>query len=148
MIFNSRGLPWTVGLSLAWTIGLALFSCGLCWFALGLYLAFWVRIMNGRSVALWCYLIAAFALSSSISGGFRTSYNDALAIIGCGLLLIASLVLRKEIVSLYRDRHGVHLEVNVLLTILFSSVYLNHCLLDIPFVPLSKPSSGCVEVSL
>jgi hypothetical protein len=57
MIFNPRGLPWTVGQSFEWTVVLALFSGGVLFLALGLYLAYWVRTRRGRSAAFWCYLI-------------------------------------------------------------------------------------------
>jgi hypothetical protein len=57
MIFDKEGMPRTVGLSLAWTILLALFSCGILFLPLGLYLAYWVRVTKGRSVAFWCYAV-------------------------------------------------------------------------------------------
>ena len=46
-------------------------------------------------------------------------------------MLVTPLVLRAEIISLYR-RSGVTLKINPLLTIIFSSVYLNYSVPDLP----------------
>ena len=40
MIFDDRGLPWTIRLSLGWTIILALSSAGILFLPLGIYLAY------------------------------------------------------------------------------------------------------------
>jgi hypothetical protein len=53
------------------------------------------------------------------------------------LLFAAPLALRAEIISLYQHSHGINLTINPFLTILFSSVYLNYRVLDLPIAPLA-----------
>jgi len=54
---------------------------------------------------------------------------------GLVLLVAAPLVLRAEIISLYRRSWDIKLPINPLLTILFSSVYLNYSIPDLPVSP-------------
>lgn len=133
MIFNRRGLPWTVGLSLGWTVVLALFTGGVLVLVLGLYLAYWVRTRQGNSAAFWCWLLLIAAVTASLfSDKHPGLYADVIGAAGSILWLAAPLVLRAEIISLYRRHHGLELPIKPLLTILFSSVYLNYHLLDLP----------------
>ncbi len=135
MIFNRRGLPWTVPLSLAWAIVLLVvfFSTrGVLFVPLGLYLAYWVRAKVGRSAAFYCYLtVIAIAVLALVTPRPLALYMYPVAIGGLILMLATPLVLRAEIISLYR-RSGVELKINLLLTIFFSSVYLNYSLPDLP----------------
>jgi hypothetical protein len=150
MIFDERGLPWTIRLSLGWTIILALTSAGLLFIPLGLYLAYWVRTRRGRSAALWCYLIFTmiWILSSLIPDKFPRNISTVataiLAVIGVSvfvLLVAAPLILRAEIRSIYRSSWGMELPINRLLTVLFSSVYLNYSLPDLPVAPFASIAS-------
>lgn len=134
MIFNSRGLPWTVELSLGWTIVLASFSGGIVLLVLGLYLAYWVRTRRGGSAAFWCYLACIASLILMLAPRmFSASFTDAIGTGICVLWVAAALVLRAELISLYRRSWGLAIPINPLLTILFSSVYLSYCLPDLPF---------------
>jgi len=136
MIFNPRGLPWTVGLSFGWTVVLALFSGGALFLALGLYLAYWVRTRRGRSAAFWCYVTTTvLVILMLVPKTFPVPYMEAIETGGLVLLVATPLVLRAEIISLYRRSHGVSLKINPLLTVLFSSVYLNRHILDLPITP-------------
>jgi hypothetical protein len=147
MIFDDRGMPWTIRLSLGWTVVLALCCAGTLFLPLGIYLAYWVRTRQGRSVALWCYLafIAVWILGllaakvldrypSPAATGFLTS-------IGAGVLVLwfaASLILRSELRLLYQRSWGITLPINILLTILFSSLYLNYSVPDLPVAPSNE----------
>jgi hypothetical protein len=135
MLFNRRGLPWTVPLSLGWTIVMLIVffsTSGVLFVPLGLYLAYWVRAKGGRSVALWCYLIViAIAVLALLTPRALALYMYPIALGGLVLMLVTPLVLRAEIISLYR-RSGVMLRINPLLTILLSSVYLNYSVPDLP----------------
>jgi hypothetical protein len=147
-MFNRRGLPWTVPLGLGWTIVLlvvAFSTRGVLFAPLGLYLSYWVRVKGGRSAAFWCYLVViAIALLALLAPRALASYVYPVALGALGLMLVAPLVLRAEIASLYR-RSGVTLRINLLLTILFSSVYLNYCVPDLPASPDSPyPSASHV----
>lgn len=136
MILNDRGMPWTVGLSLGWTVVLALFSGGAVFLALGLYLANWVRTKQGRSAAFWCYIvITTLVVLMLVPKTVAPSYLSSLFTSICVLWVLAALVLRAEIISLYRRSHGLKLAISPLLTILFSSVYLNYCVPDLPVNP-------------
>jgi hypothetical protein len=141
MIFNRRGLPWTVPLGLGWTIVLTVvaFSVGgVLFLPLGLYLAYWVRTRGRRSAAFWCYLIViGIAVLVSLVPMTSARYLYPIGVVGIVLLVAAPLVLRAEITSLYR-RSGVQLTINPILTILFSSVYLNYSIPDLP-VSLQDP---------
>lgn len=152
MIFNDRGLPWTVPLGLGWTIVLTVvaFSVGgILFVPLGLYLAYWVRTRRGRSVAFWCYLIViAIALLVSSVPMTLARYLFPIGVVGIVLLVAAPLVLRAEIGSIYRRSWEMDLPINPLLTVLFSSVYLNYSVPDLPVPPAataapqeSKPAS-------
>jgi uncharacterized membrane protein len=136
MIFNSRGLPWTVELSLGWTTVLALFSGGTVFLALGLYLAYWVRTRRGGSAAFWCYLvIVVFVILMLAPRMLSAPYTSAIGT-GIGVLwVVAALVLRAELISLYRRSWSLELPINLLLTIVFSSVYVNYCVPDLPVAP-------------
>jgi hypothetical protein len=152
LIFNDRGLPWTVPLGLGWTIVLTVvaFSVGgILFVPLGLYLAYWVRTRRGRSVAFWCYLIViAIALLVSSVPMTLARYLFPIGVVGIVLLVAAPLVLRAEIRSIYRRSWEMDLPINPLLTVLFSSVYLNYSVPDLPVPPAataapqeSKPAS-------
>lgn len=145
MIFDEEGMPRTVGLSLGWTIFLALFSCGLLFLPLGLYLAYWVREKRGRSVALWGYAILAAICLFEYADAFPGFHSSALAIAAMAisfLCLIGSpLILRSEIISLYRRSYGLDLRINPWLTVFFSSIYLNYCLPDMPVELLASIAS-------
>lgn len=133
MIFNDRDLPWTVGLGIGSTTLLALFSGGILIIVLGLYLAYWVYTRRGQSIALWCYLLlAAVMVLALIPKMFPGYLPEVLAAVGLLLFFVAPLYLRSEIIRLYKLSHGVDLEINTLLTFLFSSIYLNYRLLDLP----------------
>lgn len=135
-MFNNRGLPWTVDLSLGWTIILALFSGGLVFLVLGLYLAYWVHTRRGHSVALWCYLIIVmFSILMLVPRLFSVPYADAVGTGVAVLWIAAALVLRAEIISLFRRSWDIKLPISLLLTILFSSVYLNYSIPDLPVSP-------------
>jgi hypothetical protein len=140
MIFNRRGLPWTVPLSLGWTIVFAVvaFSLGgILFLPLGLYLAYWVRTRRGRSTAFWCYLIVIGIAVLAFVPMTLPLYLYPIGVVGIVLLVAAPLVLRTEIISLYQ-RSGVKLTINPILTIFFSSVYLNYSIPDLP-VSLQDP---------
>jgi len=136
MIFDDRGLPWTIRLSLGWTIILALFSAGILFVPLGLYLAYWVRRRLGRSVAFWCYLIVAVISIVVLLVPERFDlYVDPIASVGFILFVVASFVLRAEIISLYQRSWGINLPINGFLTFYFSSVYLNYSVPNLPVIP-------------
>jgi 4-amino-4-deoxy-L-arabinose transferase-like glycosyltransferase len=141
MILNRRGLPWTVPLSLGWTIIVLIvfFSTGgVLFLPLGLYLAYWVRTRQGRSAAFWCYLVViGIAVLASLVPMTLAPYLYPIGVVGIVLLVATPLVLRGEIISLYR-RSGVDLTINPILTILCSSVYLNYSIPDLP-VSLQDP---------
>jgi hypothetical protein len=141
MIFDDRGLPWTIRISLGWTIVLALCCAGILVLPLGLYLAYWVRTREGRSRAFWCYLIAAMILilvylvPDTFAQHLPPVATGVLVLIAAGgllLLLAASFVLRAEIITLYRRAWGIDLPINRFLTFFFSSVYLNYSVPDLP----------------
>ena len=71
-------------------------------------------------------------------------YTDVVGMAGFILLVITPLVLRAEIRSLYQRSHGVNLPINPLLTILFSSAYLNWHLLDLP-IPAAPAETPHVQ---
>jgi hypothetical protein len=141
MIFNRRGLPWTVPLGLGWTIILTIIAFsvgGILFLPLGLYLAYWVRTRRGGSAAFWCYLVViGIAVLASLVSMTLAAYLYPIGVIGIVLLVASPLVLRAEIISLYK-RCGVELRINPILTILFSSVYLNYSMPDLP-VSLQAP---------
>jgi len=139
MIFDDRGMPWTIRLSLGWTIILALFSGGILLVLLGLYLAYWVRTRQGRSRAFWCYLIVAMILIlvSLVPETFARWMFPAAAG-GLFLLLMSPFVLRSEIISLYRRSWGIDLPINRFLTFCFSSVCLNYSVPDLPVAPSNE----------
>jgi|HubBroStandDraft_5_1064220.scaffolds.fasta_scaffold20503_2 hypothetical protein len=145
MIFNPRGLPWTVPLGLGWTIVLTVvaFSVGgILFWPLGLYLAYWVRTRRGHSAAFWCYLILiGIAVLVSLVPMTLPLYLYPIGVVGIVLLIAAPLLLRAEIISLYQ-RSGVKLTISPILTILFSSVYLNYSVPDLPVgLQIQYPSS-------
>jgi len=99
-------------------------------------------------VAFWCYLILTAILilvlllpqnvfdryASPAATGFLTS-------IGAGVLVLwfaTPLVLRSELKLLYQRSWGITLPINILLTILFSSLYLNYSVPDLPVAPSNK----------
>jgi hypothetical protein len=136
MFFDDRDLPWTIRLSLGWTIILALFSAGLLAVPLGLYLAYWVRTRRGRSAAFWCYVIVGvISILVLLVPKTFDRYVDPIASLGFILLLVASFVLRAEIISLYQRSWGIKLPINRFLTLFCSSVYLNYCVPDLPVAP-------------
>jgi hypothetical protein len=141
MILNRRGLPWTVPLSLGWMIVMLIVffsTSGVLFVPLGLYLAYWVQVKGGRSVALRCYLIViAMAILALLTPRALALYVYPVAVGGIVLMLVTPLILRTEIISLYR-RSGVNLTINPILTILLSSVYLNYSIPDLP-VSLDAP---------
>jgi hypothetical protein len=147
MIFDDRGMPWTIRLSLAWTIVLALFCAGTLVLPLGLYLAYWVRTREGRSAAFWCYLILIAILILDLSipeafarhmSPFATGVLVVIGAVGFLLLLAAPFVLRAEIISLYRRSWGIDLPINRFLTFFFSSLYLNYSVPDLPVAPWNE----------
>jgi hypothetical protein len=133
MIFDERGLPWTIRLSLGWTIVLALFSAGLLAVPLGLYLAYWVRTRQGGGAAFWCYLIVG--VISILAFLVPKTFDLYVDPIGFILFVVAAFVLRAEIISLYRRSWGMSLPINPFLTFCFSSVYLNYSVPDLPVTP-------------
>ena len=139
MIFDDRGMPWTIRISLGWTIILALFSGGILFVLLGLYLAYWVRTRQGRGRAFWCYLIVAMILIL-VSLVPETFARWMFPVAACGLFLflVVPFVLRAEIISLYRLSWGINLPINRFLTFFFSSVYLNYSIPDLPVAPSSE----------
>jgi hypothetical protein len=148
MIFDDRGMPWTIRLSLGWTIVLALCCAGALFIPLGLYLAYWVRTRQGRSVAFWCYavptaiLILDLLMPEAFARHMSPVATGVLALIGAAggllLLLVAPFVLRAEIISLYRRSWSINLPINRFLTFLFSSVYLNYSVPDLPVAPSNE----------
>jgi branched-subunit amino acid ABC-type transport system permease component len=150
MIFDDRGLPWTIRLSLGWTIFLALCCAGTLFIPLGLYLAYWVRTRQGRSAAFWCYLIftaiviLALLVPDELSRHLSPVTTVVLVVVLAVLLVLfvaAPLVLRTEIRSIYRRSWGMDLPINPLLTVLFSSVYLNYSVPDLPVPPAATTAS-------
>jgi hypothetical protein len=136
---------WTIRLSLGWTIILALFSADILFVPLEVYLAYWVRTRQGRSAAFWCYLslLAILILASFLPDTFaRTSPVVGVLVYSIGVgglvLLLAALVLRAEIKSLYKRSWGISLPINPLLTVLFASVYLNYSIPDLPVASSSE----------
>src|SRR5947209_2968401 len=119
MMFNRRGLPWTVPLGLGPTIVLTVvaFSVGgILFLPLGFYLAYWVRTRRGLSAAFWCYLILiGTTVLASLVPMTLALYLYPIGVVGIVLLLATPLVLRAEIISLYR-RSGVKLTINPILT--------------------------------
>jgi hypothetical protein len=154
MIFDERGMPWTIRLSLGWTIILALFSAGILFVPLGLYLAYWVPTRQGCSVAFWCYLIAVMVLilvllvPETLVRHMSPIATGVLAwiAVGGGLvwLFAAPLVLRSEIKSLYQRSWGISLPISLLLTSFFSALYLNYSVPDLAVAPSSEtvPKKG------
>ena len=139
MIFDDRGMPWTIRLSLGWTIILALFSGGILFVPLGLYLAYWVRTRQGRSIAFWCYLIVAvISILVLLIPKTFDPYVDPVASGGFVLFVSASFVLRAEIISMYRRSWGIKLPINRFLTFFFSSLYLNYSVPDLPVAPSNE----------
>jgi hypothetical protein len=148
VILDDRGMPWTIRLSLGWTIILALFSGGILFVPLGLYLAYWVRTRQGRSVAFWCYLILTvisilgLLLPQNVFDRYASpAATGALVSIWVTVLVlwfVAPLVLRSELRSLYRRCWEISLPINILLTILFSSLYLNYSVPDLPVASSSE----------
>jgi hypothetical protein len=146
MIFDERGMPWTIRLSLGWTIILALFSVGILFLPLGIYLAYWVRTRRGSSVAFWCYLILTIILILGLflPDTFARPSPVVIALVysigvgGLVLLLAAPLVLRSEIKSLYKRSWGISLPINPVWTVLFASVYLNYSIPDLPVAPSNE----------
>jgi hypothetical protein len=68
-------------------------------------------------------------------------YLYPIGVVGIVLLIAAPLLLRAEIISLYQ-RSGVKLTISPILTILFSSVYLNYSVPDLPVgLQIQYPSS-------
>ncbi len=51
-----------------------------------------------------------------------------LALVAGGLWLVNPFVLRSEIRSYFREKDGRDVKINPVLTVLFSSVYLNYCI--------------------
>jgi hypothetical protein len=156
MIFDDRGLPWTIRLSLGWTIIIVLFSGGLLCFPLGIYLAYWVRTRQGHSAAIWSYLVltAILTLSLLVPDELPRSMSPVataiLTVVGLGgfaLLVAVPLLLRAEIKSIYRRSWGVELPINRLLTILFSSMYLNYSVPDLPVAPFATIASQAAKSS-
>jgi hypothetical protein len=147
MIFNDEGMPRTVGISLGWTILLALFTGGFVFLFWGIYLAYWTRTKRGRGAAVWCYLIfLMIAILGLLVPGPSTDAHiqliwNAVAAAGVVLVLVTPLILRSEIISLYRASYGLDLIINPFLTILFSSAYLNYCLPDMPVELLASIAS-------
>jgi hypothetical protein len=152
LIFDERGLPWTIRLGLGWTIILALTSLGLLFLPLGLYLSYWVRTRREHSAALWCYLILtvicilSLLVPNELPRNVSPIATAILTVVGVGglaLLVAAPLVLRAEIKSIYRRSWAMELPINRLLTVLFSSLYLNYSLPDLPVAPfVSMTSQG------
>lgn len=146
MIFDERDLPWTIRLSLGWTVILALTSVGLLFIPLGLYLAYWVRTRRGRSAAFWCY-VAVTLISILLLVPELFSERSAVVVTGIDvvLFLAAPHVLRAEIISLYQRSWQINLPISHLLTFLFSSVYLNYSIPDLPvalFDAISPQGAG------
>ena len=133
MLFDDEDLPWTVRLSLGWTLLLSLFSFGLLFLALGLYLSYWIRSRFGRGHAFWSYcavsVIALILLVLPLAPlRIGNLFIEAIATFGSVLWVVSALVLRSEILSIYKDDIGVAVTINVWLTIFFTSIYLNYCL--------------------
>jgi len=145
VLFNPRGLPWTVGLGFGWTVLLAILSGGTLLIAWGVYLAYWVRTRQGHSTALWCYLLGIGAVMLTLAPRTLSGiYIDIVGFAGLILLVITPLVLRAEIRAVYKNSHGVNLPINPLLTILFSSAYLNWHMLDLP-IPAADSETAHVR---
>jgi hypothetical protein len=132
VIFDDRGMPWTIRLSLGWTIILALFSGGVVIIPLGLYLAYWVRTRQGRSAAFWCYTVVIVISILLLIQGLSSQFVVGVAVVGVVLLLAAPHILRAEIISLYRRSWQINLPISHFLTFFFSSVYLNYSIPDLP----------------
>jgi hypothetical protein len=150
MIFDDRGLPWTIRLSLGWTIVLALCCVGTLFIPLGLYLAYWARTRQGHSAAFWCYLVFTAMLILALLVPDDLPRHLSLAatvvlvvawVVFLLLLVAAPLVLRAEIRSIYRRSWGMDLPIDRLLTVLFSSVYLNYSVPDLPVPPAATTAS-------
>jgi hypothetical protein len=62
---------------------------------------------------------------------------DPIAAGGFVLFVVASYILRAEIIALYLRSWGIRLPINRLLTFFFSSVYLNYSVPDLPVSPSS-----------
>jgi hypothetical protein len=144
MIFDDRGMPWTIRLSLGWTIVLALCCAGTLFIPLGLYLAYWVRTRQGHSAAFWCYLILIplsildLFIPEEFARPMSPVATGVLVLIAAGgllFLLAAPFVLRAEIISLYRQSWGINLPISRFLTFFFSSIYLNYSVPDLPIAP-------------
>jgi hypothetical protein len=156
MIFDERGLPWTIQLSLGWTIILAVTSAGLLFIPLALYLSFWVRTRQGGSAAFWCYIAVIGISILLLIRGLSPQFVDAMAGADFVLFLVATHVLRAEIISLYRRSWNIDLPISHFLTFFFSSVYLNYSIPDLPIaqsdtitpegVGLFRNSSGSRKV--
>jgi hypothetical protein len=135
VMFDERGLPWTIRLSLGWTIILALFSAGVVLLPLGLYLAYWVRSRQGGSAAFWCYTAVIVFSIMLLIRGLSPQFVGAIAMAGLVLFLVAPHVLRAEIISLYQRSWNINLPISHVLTFLFASVYLNYSIPDLPVPP-------------
>ena len=60
---------------------------------------------------------------------------DPIASVGFILFVVASFVLRAEVISLYQRSWGINLPINRFLTFFFSSVYLNYSVPNLPVTP-------------
>src|SRR5271155_2611603 len=123
MVFDDRGMPWTIRIGLVWTIILALCCAGTLFILLGLYLAYWVRTRQGHSAALWCYLILAaisilgMVTPTAVLRHISPATSIVLDVVWAAVLVLlvaAPLVLRGENKSIYRSAWGVELPKNLL----------------------------------
>ena len=137
---------------------LALCCAGALSLPLGIYLAYWVRTKQGRSTAFWCYMILTATLILVLllplnvfdRSPAAAAVLTAIAVGVFALLFTAPLVLRSELRSLYQRTWGITLPISILLTILFSSLYLNYSVPDLPVATSSEavPKRACSSTSL
>jgi hypothetical protein len=130
MTFEDKdGFPWTASVGLGWIVLILALTSGTAALFLGIYLSLWIRL-KGRSVLpLYCYiLVAAFGVVLLLP--FRIVHPlvwDSIDTLVGVLWLVAAFFLRREIQLDARSR-GYEIELGVIMTLLFSVVYLNYCL--------------------
>ena len=135
MLFDERGMPWTIRLSLGWMIVLSFFSGGAVILLLGLYLAYWVKTRQGGSAAFWLHTGSAVLSIVALIRGLSPRFAESMALASLVLFLLATHVLRAEIISLYRRAWHVDLPISQVMTFFFASVYLNYSIPDLPVAP-------------
>lgn len=126
---NKDGLPLTAGDHTGWIVLVTAFTLGVAAYALGIFLAFWIRLRRKRGLALALYVYVAAMLAAEWIFNVRETLYFDLVDTSVGLAWIAAnFFLRYEIRKFYKATWGVDLEMRVVWTMLFGPIYINYCL--------------------